>query len=75
MMCITRSLLESSTLFFYGASNVQNAGEIPAEHVVSLFFSDVYKKVPEFKRLSDLAKKVRNIFGLVRHSPSAMFKK
>jgi len=42
---------------------------------VSLFFSDVYKKVPEFKRLSDFAKKVRNIFGSVRHSPSAMFKK
>jgi len=40
-----------------------------------LFFSDVYTKVPEFKRLSDFAKKVRNIFGSVRHSPSAMFKK
>ena len=39
------------------------------------FFSDVYKKVPEFKRLSDFAKKVRNIFDSVRHSPSAMFKK
>jgi hypothetical protein len=73
--------------FFYGASNVQNAGNIlrifnpritvghGAEHVVSLFFSDVYKKVPEFKRLSDFAKKVCNIFGLVRHNPSAMFKK
>ncbi len=42
---------------------------------MSLFFSHVYKKVPEFKRLSDFAKKVCNIFGLVRHSPSAMFKK
>jgi hypothetical protein len=74
-------------VFFDGASNVQNAGEIlraynrritvghGAEHVVSLFFSDVYTKVPEFKRLSDFAKKVRNIFGSVRHSPSAMFKK
>ena len=74
-------------VFFDGASNVQNAGEIlrahnwritvghGAEHVVSLFFSDVYTKVPEFKRLSNFAKKVRNIFGSVRHSPSAMFKK
>jgi hypothetical protein len=74
-------------VFFDGASNVQNAGEIlrifnpritvghGAEHVVSLFFSDVYNKVPEFKRLSDFAKRVRNIFGSVRHSPSAMFKK
>ncbi len=63
---------------FDGASNVQNAGEIlrifnppitvghGAVHVVSLFFSDVYKKVPAFKRLSDFAKKVRNIFGSVR---------
>jgi len=74
-------------VFFDGASNVQNAGEIlraynrritvghGAEHVVSLFFSDVYTKVPEFKRLSNFAKKVHNIFGSVRHSPSAMFKK
>jgi len=46
-----------------------------AEHVVSLCFSDVYTKVPEFKQLSNFAKKVCNIFGSVRHSPSAMFKK
>ena len=74
-------------VLFDGASNVQNAGLIlkaynpritvghGAEHVVSLFFSDVYKKVSHFKKLSDFAKKVRNIFGAVRHSPSAMFKK
>ncbi len=35
----------------------------------------MYTKIPEFKRLSNFAKKVRNIFGFVRHSPSAMFKK
>jgi hypothetical protein len=35
----------------------------------------VYTKVPEFKKLSYFAKKVHNIFGSVRHSPSAMFKK
>ena len=73
-------------VLFDGASNVQNAGLIlkaynpritvghGAEHVVSLFFSDVYRKVSDFKKLSDFAKKVRNIFGAVRHSPSAMFK-
>ena len=56
--------------FFDGASNVQNAGQIlqafnpritgghGAEHVVSLFFSDVYNKVPQFKKLSEFCKKV-----------------
>ena len=74
-------------VFFDGASNVQNAGEIlrafnpritvghGAEHVVSLFFADVYTKVTSFMLLSAFAKRVRNIFGAVRHSPSAMFKK
>ena len=74
-------------VFFDGASNVQNAGEIlrafnprisvghGAKHVVSLFFSDVYTKVRSFVILSAFAKRVRNIFGSVRHAPSAMFKK
>ena len=74
-------------VFFDGASNVQNAGEIlmafnpritvghGAEHVVSLFFSDVYTKVRDFKLLAVFAERVRNIFGSVRHAPSAMFKK
>jgi hypothetical protein len=74
-------------VFFDGASNVQNAAKIlrgfnpcitvghGAEHVVSLFFSDVYTKVKSFMLLSAFAKRVRNIFGSVRHSPSAMFKK
>ena len=56
-------------VFFDGASNVQNAGQIlqafnpritvghGAEHVVSLFFSDVYNKVPQFKQLSEFCKK------------------
>ena len=72
-------------VFFDGASNVQNAGQIlqafnpritvghGAEHVVSLFFSDVYNKVPQFKQLSEFCKKVRNIFGSVRHIPKAIF--
>jgi hypothetical protein len=74
-------------VFFDGASNVQNAAKIlrvfnpcitvghSAEHVVSLFFSDVYTKVKSFMLLSAFAKRVRNIFGSVRHSPLAMFKK
>ena len=72
-------------VFFDGASNVQNAGQIlqafnpritvghGAEHVVSLFFSDVYNKVPQFKQLSEFCKKARNIFGSVRHIPKAIF--
>ena len=52
-------------VFFDGASNVQNAGRIlsarypritvghGAEHVVSLFFSDVFNKIPEFEILSN----------------------
>jgi hypothetical protein len=74
-------------VFFDGASNVQNAGEIlrafnpritvghGADHVVSLFFADVYTKVQSFMLLSAFAKKLCNIFGAVRHSLSAMFKK
>ena len=74
-------------VFFLGASNIQNAGEIlwafnpritvghGAEHVVSLFFADVYTKVKSFMLLSAFEKRVHNIFGAVRHSPSAMFKK
>jgi len=72
-------------VFFDGASNVQNAGQIlqafnpritvghGAEHVVSLFFSDVYRKIPEFQKLSEFGKKLRNIFGSVRHIPKAIF--
>ena len=37
-------------------------------------FSDVYRKILDFKRLSDFTKKVQNIFGAVVHTPSAMFK-
>ena len=47
-------------VFFDGTSNVQNAGRIlqarypritvghGAEHVVSMFFSDVFTKIPKF---------------------------
>ena len=40
---------------------------------MSLFFSDVYNKIPEFKKMSEFGKKVRNIFGSVRHIPKAIF--
>jgi hypothetical protein len=74
-------------VFFNGTSNVQNAGNIlrafnpcitvghGAKHVDSLFFADVYTNVKSFMLLSTFVKRVRNIFGAVRHSPSAMFKK
>jgi hypothetical protein len=59
-----------------------------AEHVVSLFFSTLNlisyvhisctascSQVHEFQIISQFAKKCRNIWGSVRHKPSAMFKK
>lgn len=74
-------------VFFDGATNVQNAGKIlaamhprisvghGAEHVVSLFFSDVFKKCDEFAMLSKFSKTCRNIWGSTTHKTSAMFKK
>jgi hypothetical protein len=73
-------------VFFDGATNVQNAGRIlaamhpcisvghGAEHVVSLFFSDVFKKCNEYALLSKFSKSCRNIWGSTTHKPSAMFK-
>ena len=73
-------------VYFDGASNVQKAGRIleqrfpritsgtAAEHATSLFFDDIYKKIPEFCEARVLCSKLRNVFGSVRHSPSAIFK-
>lgn len=73
-------------VYFDGAKNVQNAGLIlaakhpcitvghGAEHVVSLFFSDVFKRTKEYSGLSKFYKVCRNIWGGVRHAPSAIFK-
>lgn len=73
-------------VYFDGASNVQKAGNIlekrfpritsacAAEHATSLFFDDIFTKVEDFRLLSQLCKKIRNVFGSVRHSPAAMFK-
>ena len=70
---------------FDGASNVQKAGAVisvnfprvtcihGAEHVVSLFFDDVFK-LEEFDVLVQLHNRLRNYFGSVRHAPSAMFR-
>ena len=73
-------------VYFDGAKNVQNAGLIlaakypritvghGAEHVVSLFFSDVFNRTKEYRALSKFYKVCRNIWGGVRHVPSAIFK-
>jgi hypothetical protein len=74
-------------VLFDGASNVQNAGKLVsitysritvvhgAEHVVSLFFKDIFTKMPVFQCLSQFMKWCRNIFGSTRHGPHAIFKK
>ena len=76
-------------LLFDGATNVQNAGQIMAaryprltvlhlhgaEHAISLVFGDLFKKVTEFKRMTNICRKVRNVFGCKRHATTAMFRK
>lgn len=46
-----------------------------AEHVVSLFFKDIFTKMPVFQCLSQFSKQCRNIFGSTCHGPHAIFKK
>jgi hypothetical protein len=46
-----------------------------AEYVVSLFFEDIFTKMPVFQCLSQFSKRCRNIFGSTRHGPHAIFKK
>jgi hypothetical protein len=46
-----------------------------AEHVVSLFFKDIFTKMPVFQYLSQFLKRCRNIFGSTHHGPHAIFKK
>jgi hypothetical protein len=74
-------------VLFDGASNVQNAAKLVsitylritvvhgAEHVVSLFFKDIFTKMPVFQCLSHFFKWCRNIFGSSHHGPHAIFKK
>jgi hypothetical protein len=48
-----------------------------AEHFVSLFFKDIFTKIPVFQCLSQFSKRCRNIFGSTCHGsgPHAIFKK
>jgi hypothetical protein len=74
-------------LLFDGASNVQNAAKLAsityphitvvhgAEHVVSLFFKDIFTKMPVSQCLSQFSKWCRNIFGSTLHGPHTIFKK
>jgi hypothetical protein len=74
-------------VLFDGASNVQNTGKLVsiaypritvvhgAEHVVSLFFKDIFTKMPVFQCLSQFLKWCRNIFGSICHGPRTIFKK
>ena len=73
-------------VYFDGAANVQKAGKIlekrfpritsaaAAKHTTSLFFDDIFNKIDTYRLQSQLCKKIRNVFGSVRHSPAAMFK-
>ncbi len=74
------------SVYFDGASTVQKAGHIlekrfpritsapAAEHTTSLFFDDVFKKIPQYLDLANLAKRLRHVFGSTRHSPASMYK-
>jgi hypothetical protein len=74
-------------LLFDGASNVQNATKLAsiiypritvvhgAEHIVSLFFKDIFTKMLVFQFLSQFSERCGNIFGSTRHGPHAIFKK
>ena len=77
----------TDVLFFDGASNVQAAGSIieaknsraitlhGSEHVISLFFSDVFS-FPEFNTLYKIAQRCYRVFGSgSRHQPYAIFQK
>jgi hypothetical protein len=74
-------------VLFDGANNLQNARKLVsitypcitvvqgAEHVVSLFFKDIFTKMPVFQCLSHFLKQCRNIFGSTCHGPHTIFKK
>jgi len=73
-------------VFFNGTSNVQKAGTISekrfpritsacaAEHTTSFFFDNFFSQIAEFDALSSFCKKLKNVIGSVRHSPTSMFK-
>ncbi len=43
-----------------------------AEHVLSLFFKDIFTKMQVFQCLSQFSKRCRNIFGSTHHGPHAI---
>ena len=73
-------------VYFDGASNVQKCAQILARrfpritsgsaagHTTSLFFDDIFNKIPEFVKAKGLCTKLRNVFGSTRHSPSSIYK-
>jgi hypothetical protein len=74
-------------LLFDDASYVQTAAKLVlityphitivhvAEHVVSLFFKDIFTKMQVFTSLALFSKRCSNIFGSTCHSPHSIFKK
>jgi hypothetical protein len=74
-------------VLFDDTSNVQNATKLVsitypritivhgAEHIVSLFFKEIFTKMPVFQCLSQFSKQCRNICGSTHLSPHAIFKK
>ena len=45
------------------------------EHVVSLFFSEIFLNINAFKNLSNFSKKLRNVLGSTRHTTTEIFNK
>jgi hypothetical protein len=77
----------TDVLFFDGASNVQLAGSVigakysrtmtlhGSEHVISLFFNDIFG-FPQFKALYRIARRAYRVFGSgSMHAPYAIFQK
>ena len=74
-------------VLFGGSTNVQNYGSIlasrypcisvghGADHVVALFFLDVFSKTPSYNSPMKFAKRLHNIFRSTRHYTTEMFNK
>ena len=45
-----------------------------AEHVVALFFNDVFGKVKVYKMIAKINRRLRNVLGSTRHAPTAMLR-
>ena len=72
-------------VYFDGARNCDVAGDLleklfqritaihGTEHVLSLYFQDVFTKSPEYMLLANVARRIRNVFGSIWHVTTAMF--